>query len=275
MPKTDQLAWWQTKKSKLVGRVSGAAAVVGLLTWWFLFHPYVSTDDARVAATLVRVASQGVSGRIEKLTVEEGSRVKKGDVLLELDHRTAEAQLSRTRSKYELAAHDLKRAEQLSAQNGLPARELDKARAEARVTESEMKLAEVALDNTYLRSPIDGIVVQKTIEVGDMLEPSQTALAVADVDQAWVSANIEETAVGEVKAGQPVTVTIDEGGRLTGKVSEVRAASAAQFALIPSDNAAGNFTKLVQRIPIKIVLDPHPDKPLRVGQSVEIKVRVR
>jgi len=266
--------WWRTKKSLLVMKISGAVAFLALLVWWIFFHPYVSTDDARVAATLVRVASQGIAGRIEKLNVEEGSKVKKGDILIETEHRTAEAQLARARSKAELAVHDLKRAEQLSAQNGLPARDLDKARAEAGISDAELKLAEVALDNTFLKSPIDGIVVQKTVEVGDMLEPGQTALSVADVDHAWVSANIEETSVGDVKPGQNVSVSVDEGGHLRGQVLEVRAAAAAQFALIPSDNAAGNFTKLVQRIPIKVSLDPHPDKLLRVGQSVEISIRV-
>jgi membrane fusion protein (multidrug efflux system) len=126
-----------------------------------------------------------------------------------------------------------------------------------------------------LKSPVDGVVVQKVAEVGNILEPNQTALTVADIDHAWISANIEETAVAAVKIGQPVTVHIDEGGELTGKVSEVRAATASQFALIQSENPSGNFTKLVQRIPIKVELDAHPSQSLRSGQSVELRIRVR
>ena len=273
--KIKKIVWWRSKRSIFVGQISSVVALIGLLTWWFIFHPYVSTDDARVTATVVHIASQGMPGRIEKINVKEGSKVQRGDVLIELDHRMAEAQLARARWKFELATHELKRAEQLSAQNGLPARDLDKARAEAHFSQAEMNLAEITLDNTFLKSPIVGLVVQKTIEVGDMLEPSQTALSIADIDQAWVAANIEETSIGFVKVGQPVTVAIDEGGSLVGKVMEVRGAAAAQFALIPSDNAAGNFTKLVQRIPIKVSLDSHPEKSLRVGQSVEIKIKVR
>jgi membrane fusion protein (multidrug efflux system) len=81
--------------------------------------------------------------------------------------------------------------------------------------------------------------------------------------------------VGAVRRGQKVYISVDEGGSLTGTVIDVRNAAAAQFALIPPQNAQGNFIKLVQRIPIKVKLDPHPGRILRVGQSVEIRVRVR
>jgi membrane fusion protein (multidrug efflux system) len=116
--------------------------------------------------------------------------------------------------------------------------------------------------------------VQKTTEEGNIIEPGQTILTVVDTDHAWVNANIEETAIADVKAGQSVHIKIDEGGSLEGHVIEVRSSVAAQFALIPSDNGAGNFTKVVQRVPIKIELEPHPGRDLRVGQSVVIKVRV-
>jgi multidrug resistance efflux pump len=95
------------------------------------------------------------------------------------------------------------------------------------------------------------------------------------VEHAWVSANVSEKSVGAVKAGQTVNVSVDEGGSLKGKVSEVRKAAASVFALIPSENASGNFVKVEQRIPIKIELDAHPGHDLRVGQSVVLKIKVR
>ncbi len=251
------------------------ALITGVGIWWFWFRTYVSTDDARVAATMQYVAPQAMSGRIEVITVEEGSPVVKGMILIELDHRTVEAQCAKARAQMEFKTQELKRAQELFAKHGMPRRELDRIRSEALIAEADLKCAEVALDNTYLRSSIDGRVVQKIAEVGNILEPGQTALVIADLAHAWVSAYIEETAVGPVKPGQSVRIVIDEGGELTGKVIEVRQAAAAQFALIPSDNAAGNFTKLVQRIPIKIGLNPHPEFLLRVGQSVEVTVRVR
>ncbi len=94
-------------------------------------------------------------------------------------------------------------------------------------------------------------MVQRTVEVGDILERGQTALDLADIDHAWVSANVEETKVGRVQVGQPVRIQVDAGGKLSGQVSEITSASESQFSMIPMENPSGNFIKLVQRIPIK------------------------
>ncbi len=262
-------------KVKVVVGVVALAAFFGLIVWWFWFHPYVSTDDARISATLVRIAPMQVTGRIEKVNVLEGSAVKKGDILLELDHRLTAAQVVKAKAKADLAARELKRVSQLVEQRTLPQKELDNARANSEVATAELTQAEVADENTYLRSSIDGVVVQKLAEIGNILEAGQTAFTVADVDNAWISANVEETEIGLVKAGQIVRISIDEGGALSGKVLETRQATASQFSLIPTENASGNFTKVVQRIPIKVSIDSPQDKKLRVGQSVEIKIRVR
>lgn len=267
--------WWKSQRTKTVALAAGATAVVGLLVWFFAFHPYVRTDDARVAMTLVRVAPSGIGGRIVKVAVTEGSLVKKGDVLVEIDHRLAQANFDKAKAKYELSARERDRLQRLYSENSTTQQSLDVARANAESARAEMQQAEINLENTTLTSPFDGIVVQKLAEEGNLLEPGQTAVVVADYRNAWIAANIEETSVADVKPGQKVHVSIDEGGSLEGEVLEVRAAVAAQFALIPSDNGAGNFTKVVQRIPVKIALKTPLDRVLRAGQSVEIKIRVR
>lgn len=266
--------WWKSEMTRKVLISTAGVAILVLLTWFFFFHPYISTDDARVAMTIVRVAPSGVSGRIDKVNAEEGTVVKKGDVLVELDHRIYQAQVDRAQSKVDLSRKELNRLENLVRQNSAPQRDLDNARSNFTLATAELTLAQVALENTFLKAPFDGIVVQKIAEVGNILENGQTAVSVADRAHAWIAANIEETEVADVKAGQPVTISIDEGGKLTGKVSEVRAATAGQFALIPSDNASGNFVKVVQRIPIKIAID-NPSETLKSGQSVTIRIKVR
>jgi membrane fusion protein (multidrug efflux system) len=267
--------WWKHPRARRVLTVVAGLALLGIVVWFFFYRPYVSTDDARVAATLVRLAPEGVSGKVIRLAVAEGDRVKSGQVLVELDHALTEANLAKAKAHASQVERELKRIEQLAAQNGVPPREVDNARAAAQTAQADLALAQIAYDRTFIKSPLDGVVVQKATEVGNILEPNQTALTVADIDHAWIAANIEETAVAAVHVGQPVTVEVDEGGTLTGKVSEVRAATASQFALIQSENPSGNFTKLVQRIPIKVELDAHPDRALRSGQSVELKIRVR
>jgi RND family efflux transporter MFP subunit len=269
-----KIKWWKTKRSQQVGIALGILAVLTFIVWLVAFHPYVSTDDARVSMTLVKVAPVGVSGRIEKVNVTEGSKVKAGDVLVEIDHRVPQANYDKAKSNADLANRELARMQNLTAQGSTTTQALEQARYHAASANVELKLAEVALENTYLKSPFDGIVVQKLAEVGNLLEPSQTAVIVADEDNAWVSANIEETSVGLIKVGQPVHIKIDEGGDLEGKVADVRASVASQFALIPSDSGAGNFTKVVQRVPVKITIDQNKDKTLRAGQSVEIKIKV-
>lgn len=274
IPKGNSKKWWQNPRAKQAGGGATLLAVVGFVVWFFLFHPYVSTDDARVAMTLVRVAPSNVSGRIEKVNVTEGSTVKAGDVLVEIDHRIPQANYDRAKSKSVLAERELNRIQKLSADGSATAQSVDQARSVYATAQAELKLAEVALENTYLKSPFNGVVIQKIAEVGNLLEQNQTAVVVADEEHAWVAANIEETAIGLIQAGQPVHIAIDEGGSLAGKVIEVRASVTSQFALIPSDSGAGNFTKVVQRVPIKIEITDKQRKTLRAGQSVEVKIRV-
>lgn len=267
--------WWKTQRAMHVLYSVIGVSVLGFITWFFVFHPYVSTDDARVAMTLVRLAPSNVNGRIEKVNVEEGSVVKAGDILVEIDHRIPQANFDKAKAKSVLANREFERMDRLSHEGSVTPQARDVAKANAASAEAELQMAQVALENTYLKAPFDGIVVQKLAEVGNLLEPGQTAVVVADEQNAWVAANIEETAVGDVKAGQPVRITVDEGGKLEGKIIEVRHSVAAQFALIPSDSGAGNFTKVVQRVPVKVALTGHRDQSLRAGQSVEIKIKVR
>ena len=270
-----QTRWWPHPRAKKVFSIGAFISILGIVTWFFMFRAFVSTDDARVAVTLVRLAPEGASAKVIHIGVTEGDRVKVGQVLLEMDHSVAEANLMKAKAKAFQTEHELQRIEQRASQNDIPLRDLDSIRAAAQTNQADLKLAQIAYDQTFLKSPVEGVIVQRVAEIGNILEPNQTALTIADIDHAWISANIEETAIAPAKVGQPVTVHIDEGGTLTGKVSEIRAATASQFALIQSENPSGNFTKLVQRIPIKVTLDSHPLLSLRSGQSVEIKIRVK
>ncbi len=272
---TNEIQLWERPAVKwfLIGCL--AAIVLVFLMWWAFFRSYVSTNDARVATNIIRVAPNGVSGVVEKVLIEEGDVVKKDQVLVEIDHRIPQAQLVKAQARFKLAKTELDRANGLEHKGFSSVRDLDNARTNYDIAEAELKLAQINLQNTFLKSPIDGIVIQKLAIVGNILEPNQVAVIISDEQNAWVSANIEENSVGRIKVGQPVKISIDEGGTITGRVQEILLATASQFSLLPSENASGNFTKVVQRIPIKVVLDPHPGKILRAGQSVAIKIRVR
>lgn len=267
-------SWWKSQRAtRALGVLLGIAALSAVV-WWEFLHPFISTDDARVAAICVNVAPIGAGGNVTQLHVDVGCRVVRGQVLAELDNRNANAQLKRAAANATLTRSELERAYKQVSEGCSPQVELDNAVCAAQVADANLQLARVALDNTQLRSTVDGVVVQKLAEIGDMVDPGQTAVTVVAIDGAWVSANIEETYVGRLRVDQPVKISIDEGGTLEGRVGEILHTTAAQFALIPSDNGAGNYTKVVQRVPIKVYLESPLRRTLRVGQSVKIKIRV-
>ena len=267
--------WWKNKRTIITAQIMGALFVAIFVFWFTYLMPFVSTDDARIDADTIKIANLGTTGQIIKVFVKEGDKVEAGTILAELDHASAEAQLSRVQAASHFAKIDLKRTKAIASQQGLSQQSVDKTIQMNTITQADLKLAEIALDRTYIKSPVSGIVVQKSAQEGNILESNQTAFMVADIEHASISANILEKSVGVVKNGQVVFIKIDEGGKLKGKVVDVRRAAASVFALIPSDNASGNFVKVEQRIPIKIELEPNHTKNLRVGQSVEIKIKVR
>lgn len=268
-------SWWRSARVQQALTLAIASSAICGVIWWEFFHPYVRTDDARIAATAVAVAPTGAGGNVTELYVDVGSRVTRGQELLKLDSRNAAAQLQRAAAMATLAEQELRRVRRQVREGCSPQSDLDTAECQAQTAQANLELARLALDDTVLISTIDGVVVQKLTEIGNMLEPGQTAITVVDIDNAWVAANIEETYAGRLRIDQPVSIAIDEGGRLRGRIGEILSTTAAQFALIPSDNGSGNYTKVVQRIPIKILLTAPPSGPLRVGQSVEVKIRTR
>jgi membrane fusion protein (multidrug efflux system) len=158
---------------------------------------------------------------------------------------------------------------------GLRGQELEQARAGEAQARAELAAAQVALDQMTLRSPYDGVVLRVSVYPGNFASTGQGVVTVADVAHAWVAANVEETSAGRLRPGERVRIEVDEGGELEGHVEVVTQTAASRFALIPADNAAGNFTKVVQRIPLRIAIDGAAGRPLRVGQSVVARIRVR
>jgi membrane fusion protein (multidrug efflux system) len=146
--------------------------------------------------------------------------------------------------------------------------------AEARVQQARATLqqAELNLQYTVIKAPAKGTVSRKTAEIGQIVQPGQPLMALIALDAVWVTANFKETQLGELRPGQPVTIKVDAyGGReYTAKVESIAAATGARFSLLPPENATGNFVKVVQRVPVKIVLTggQDPDYPLRPGMSV-------
>jgi membrane fusion protein (multidrug efflux system) len=143
---------------------------------------------------------------------------------------------------------------------------------------AELEQAELNLAYTTILAPSDGVVGKKNINVGQNVAAGQQMMAIVPLDNLWVTANFKETQLRNMKLGQTVKLSVDANGRdYTGKIERFAGASGAKFSLLPPENATGNFVKVVQRIPVRIAIDPGQDKDhvLRPGMSVVPSVRVQ
>lgn len=154
---------------------------------------------------------------------------------------------------------------------------LEAARATEKKAQEALKAAQITLEHTRVKSPVDGVVAKKFLYPGDFVAPGYPVLSLYDRSTLYVNANLEETKARGVRLGAPVDIWVDAypGIKLKGKVIKIGEASAAKFALIPRDVTAGEFTKVVQRIPIKIQLVDTRGKRLVPGMSVEVGIKTK
>jgi len=133
------------------------------------------------------------------------------------------------------------------------------------------------LENAILRAPISGTVIKTLAKTGEVVSPGQSVALIVDENKLYISANIEETEVQRLQIGQQVRITIDAfpGVELTGNLLEIGHATNSTFSLLPAINTSGNFTKVTQRIPIKVSIDSSESLDLSPGMNAEIKVYVK
>jgi membrane fusion protein (multidrug efflux system) len=145
--------------------------------------------------------------------------------------------------------------------------------------EAALQAAELNRGYTTIYAPAEGYVTKKSVEIGNQIQAGQPLMALVPLSDVWVVANYKETQLDKVKPGQSVDIDVDSypGKTFTGKVNSIMAGSGAAFSLFPPENATGNYVKVVQRIPVKIVLDKDtdPNHVLRVGMSVVPTILVK
>lgn len=253
--------------------------------------PSASTDDAFIEAHVIPVSAK-VSGHVLRVLVDDNQVVKAGDVLAELDARDIQTRLDAARGKAasdraEAAktAADLSRAKALFARDEASKQELDHSQAaadgaQAGVSQSEAALRQAELDLSYAKivAPEGGRVTRKAVEAGAYVSVGQAVLALVP-EAVWVVANFKETQLTRMRPGQPATVLVAAypDMRLRAHVDSIQAGTGARFSLLPAENATGNFVKVVQRVPVKLVFDEKPGdgRLLAPGMSVEADVDLR
>jgi membrane fusion protein (multidrug efflux system) len=188
------------------------------------------------------------------------------------EHQQADATLAQDQASRDSAEASLE-----AARRQLDVLKAQRSAAEAAVKADEAQLGQARLNLSYtqIRAPIDGMVGERSVQVGNYVGPGTTLMTVVPLDQVYIEANYREVDLLHVRSGQPVTIHVDAYNiELKGAVDSVPPASGAAFAPIAPNNATGNFTKIVQRLPVKIVVTPGQPlaKLLRVGLSVETTI---
>lgn len=284
-----------------------AAAVAGYY-WYINMQDFVSTDDSYIDANKVSISTK-ILGRIVYLGTDEGDTVKAGQVLVRLDDTDLRAEETSAKAQLELAERgvplaevnvsraqdDFSRAE-VEYRGGVITKEqydhaqkaLEEARAQLAIALSKVTAARSQLGvvksqllNTVVTAPMNGVVAKRWVLTGDIVQPGQPIFTIYDMKDVWVTANLEETKLGHVRLGDPVEINVDAypETKFFGKVFQIGNYTASEFSLIPPDNASGNFTKVTQRVPIKVSINNFNQeniKPvLRPGMSVEISIKVK
>jgi membrane fusion protein, multidrug efflux system len=198
----------------------------------------------------------------------------------------AQAAVAQASAGIEVAQSQLRQAEARVAQarSGVAAagsgpQQVAAARAEANTAEATARVRQAALDQaklnleyTILRAPVPGIVGRRSVQLGQNVQPGQPLFSIVDTSNLWVTAMFKETQLARMRPGLAATVEVDAfgGAELKGKVDSIGAATGATFSVLPPENASGNFVKVVQRVPVKIVFEPNQEllKRLRPGMSV-------
>jgi membrane fusion protein (multidrug efflux system) len=211
----------------------------------------------------------------------------------------AEASVAQAQAAAAKARADLDRLQPLAQQDIVSRQQLDAAQAAARGSDAALAAAQAALvaadarvgvaraardqaalnlSYTRISAPTAGVVSKKTVEIGQLVQPGQPLMSVVPLEDVWVTANLKETQVEHVRPGDAVDFTVDAypGLHFPGHVESLSPATGARFSLLPPDNATGNYTKVVQRLPVRVRPDRlDPAHPLRPGMSVVVTIATR
>ncbi len=275
--------------------------LIGLATFvviggaYFVYNSlyFVTTDNAQVQAKTVMLATR-VPGYVTKVNVIENQKVKTGEILAEIDHRDYEnnaVQIENEMASLEARVQDAERNDhrltELYKKGAISHQQSDTADATAHELSRKLKAmqrqvdqAKLNLEYTNIRAPSDGVIARKSVEVGMLAAVGTPLFGFVSSDERWVVANFKETEMQHLRPGETVEVSIDAipGKIFQGKVQSKSAATGSTFTLLPPDNATGNFTKVVQRVPVRIGLDglsPAEIDELQAGLSAYVKVRIR
>lgn len=238
------------------------------------------SEKSLVAAAGVSVSSMRPQVELAKRELDRTKKLYEDKVSSRRQLDQAETKLQQADREYRIAVADLRAAEARVAEVEADRARLDVLAAdlivlEQREAEIQARIARQRLDvlDRSVKSPIGGVVDRTFVDIGEYVTPGQRLILVHDPKRVWVEANIKETSIRSISVGQPVDIRVDAypSEVFKGQIQIVGSAATSQFALLPTPNPSGNFTKITQRLPIRIAIE-NPDERLRPGMMVEVKI---
>jgi len=229
----------------------------------------VNAERGRLAEQSSRISARQANLKLQEANLRQAEiDLRRAEKLFQ-EEAISKERYEKTRTAYDVTVAQVQVArEELRQASSL----LSAQSASIREKEARLKKAELDFSYTKLRAPTDGLVTKKNAEVGNQVQPGQALMAVVPLDAVWVVANFKETQLEKIRPGQKVEFAVDSypGKQFTGRVDSIMAGTGAAFSLFPPQNATGNYVKIVQRVPVKIIIDKNsdPDHLLRVGMSV-------
>lgn len=280
------------KKKKIIIGL-GTVTLLVVIHFFYEHIMFMATDNAQIEAHTVMLAPK-VSGYVLNVSVTEGQKVKKGDVLVEIDpqeyinHLTQiKGEMASVEATRKDAQKNFGRIKNLFGSGAVSQQQFDTAylsysssMAKFDALNAQVAQAELNVKNTKIIAPSDGFIAKKSVEVGQYFAPGVPLIGFVDAGERWLIANFKETQIEVIKVGAKVDISVDaiSGKTYEGKVESLSSATGATFTLLPPDNATGNFTKVVQRIPVKISFQNLKDDDvelLKAGLSADVKVHKR
>ncbi len=230
-----------------------------------MFHSFTheTTDDAFVDVHTVSVAPK-VAGHVAVVRVDDNQLVKKGDVLVEIDPRDFQVALAQ--------AMDLFSRKVISTQErDTNVATAESSRASVQADEAAVEQAELNLGHSKIKASIDGYVTKEAVATGDYVQVGQALMSLVP-PRVWVIANFKETQLRNMRPRQPVQIKVDAypDHPLHGHIDSIQAGSGAAFSLLPPENATGNYVKVVQRVPVKIMLDEEQQMQRVLGPGMSV-----
>lgn len=266
-------AWTPMRKIVLATCVFSALAV-GTGIYYLANRDWETTDDAFIEGHIVEMSSK-LSNTVAEVDIDDNQLVKKGQLLVRIDPRDYQVALAEAQAAFDKTESDFNRIAALMPTHAVSRQDFDAARAARDVAQTRLDQARLNLGYTEIRAPVDGRITRKNVEPGSYVELGQTLFAVVPV-RVWVLANYKETQLTHMRAGQRALIYIDAypNHPLKGHVDSLQDGTGARFSLLPPENATGNYVKVVQRVPVKIVFD-EPDSALqRLAPGISVQPQV-